>query len=172
MQKHQIKTFDEYETPLYAIRDLLDHWQLENLHIYEPFIGSGHSTKCMRKLGHTVYAPGGDFFTHGVPDRSLYLITNPPFSIKKEILRKIFVEWNHPRVALLLPANVVQTDYFREITAHVELLKIMMPTARVKFIRDGKMMNKTAGFSCVWVCRGFGSNIHMEYLGHRGKKDP
>ena len=62
MQKHQIKTFDEYETPLYAIRDLLDHWQLENLHIYEPFIGSGHSTKCMRKLGHTVYAPGGDFF--------------------------------------------------------------------------------------------------------------
>ena len=88
--------------PLYAIRDLLDHWQLENLHIYEPFIGSGHSTKCMRKLGHTVYAPGGDFFTHGVPDRSLYLITNPPFSIKKEILRKIFVEWNHPRVALLL----------------------------------------------------------------------
>ena len=54
----------------------------------------------------------------------------------------------------------------------VELLKIMMPTARVKFIRDGKMMNKTAGFSCVWVCRGFGSNIHMEYLGHRGKKDP
>ena len=176
MLKHRLKENDEWETPLYAIRDLLewDGWQFPGpLDIYEPFVGSGHSVACFQKLGHRVHAPGGDFFTHCKPLPNTYLITNPPFTTKKQILHKIIVEWNHPRFAILLPAPVVQTDYFREMTAHVEGLDIMVPTARIKFLKDGVMARKCSGFNVVWVCRGFPlrRGTRMHYLGHVGDKD-
>lgn len=174
MNKNNINTFDEYETPLYALRDLMNHWTFtESPLIYEPFVGSGHSTRALQSLGYEVLSPGGDFFKHPAPAPDTYLVSNPPFSIKKKILERIFLEWNHPKVALLLPSNVVQTDYFQQITQGMNL-DILMPTARIKFIKDGTMMPKTAGFSCVWVCRGFPvyRGIQMHYLGHTGNKDP
>ena len=176
MEKHRLTINDEWETPLYAIRDLLEweDWKFSGpISIYEPFLGSGHSVQCFMKLGHTVHAPGGDFFDHPKPSEHLYIITNPPFTIKKQILHKIIVEWNHPRFAILLPAPVVQTDYFRHMTEHIEGLDIMVPTARVKFLKDGVMAKKSSGFNVVWVCRGFPLNrgTRMHYLGHTGEKD-
>tara|TARA_B110000261_G_scaffold162389_1_gene205878 strand:+ start:6149 stop:6682 length:534 start_codon:yes stop_codon:yes gene_type:complete len=176
MDKHLLTVNDKWETPMYAIRDLLhwDGWQFATvLDIYEPFVGSGHSVNCFQKLGHLVHAPGGDFFKHNKPPPHWFLITNPPFTTKQAVLQRIVVEWNHPHFAILLPAPVLQTDYFRNMIEDVEGLDIMVPTARVKFLKNGVMAKKSSGFSVVWVCRGFPlkRGLRMHYLGHTGAKD-
>ena len=176
MQKNLMIQYDEWETPLYALRDLLrwDGMQMPNdAVVYEPFTGSGHSSRCLKKLGYNVLTQSGDFFQHKKPSPDVYLITNPPFTIKQKCLHRILVEWNVPRFAILLPAPVIQTDYFQKMTYHVDSLDIMIPTARIKFLKNGVMAPKCSGFNVVWLLRGFPIKrpIQMHYLQHEGDKD-
>jgi len=176
MQKNLLKNDDEWETPMYALRDLLNWKGMQfpsGASIYEPFKGSGHSTKCMQKLGYSVVTYDGDFFNHPKPLDSSFLITNPPFTIKRQCLQRILVEWNVQKFAILLPAPVLQTNYFQQMITHIEALDVMVPTARIKFIKGGVMAAKCSGFNVVWLCRGMPIRrpTQMHYLDHEGGKD-
>jgi hypothetical protein len=176
MQKNLLTVYDEWETPMYALRDLLQWEGMQMPHdavVYEPFVGSGHSTNCLKKLGYNVLTQSANFFQHERPASDVYLITNPPFTIKKECLQRILVEWDVPKFAILLPAPVLQTNYFQDMIKHVASLDVMVPTTRIKFMKNGVMDPKCSGFNVVWVCRGMPIKrpIQMHYLNHEGDKD-
>ena len=98
----QYKLDDEYMTPFYAFNGLFEYIKIDkNTKIWEPFLGDGGSVKKMKKIGFSeVHAEDINFFECTAPDRDAILVTNPPFSIKKQVLRRdgggdIFIVVSH-----------------------------------------------------------------------------
>jgi len=161
---------DIYETPEYVIADILTFLDKNKVEIYEPFKGSGSSTKIMRKLGFTVHnGDHKDFFKQTFPKprdkkKKIILLTNPPFSIKKEILQKL----QHDNVGqwiLLLPASVLYTMYFRDLFKN-KTVKLIIPRKRITFIdpKTKKPFGNRASFDTAWICRGISLPRHINLI--------
>jgi hypothetical protein len=98
-----------------------------------------------------------DYFKQSVPvppdGMEAVLVSNPPFSVKRQILARLDALGVH-RVALLLPAPVLFTKYFREYCRqhHVQLV---VHSKRCAFInpKTGKA-GKSASFDIAWICVG------------------
>lgn len=154
---------DQYETPIQTLDMVLDYLHPEKHFIWEPFPGTGHSTRYMKSKGFTVTNGNHpDFFQQNVPhaenDKELVLVTNPPFSIKRQILERL-AELGVRKVALLLPAPVLFTQYFQRYCLDHKVQTIIH-SKRCKFIdpRTGKPSKKSASFDIVWICL----NIELE----------
>ena len=70
---------------------MLTHLDPAIHYVWEPFVGSGHSTRYMKSKGFQVTnGDNEDFFQQTVPNppagMKLVLVSNPPFSIKREIV--------------------------------------------------------------------------------------
>ena len=87
--KHSLKykLDDEYMTPLYAFNGLFEYIQLDkSTKIWEPFFGDGGSVQKIQKIGYEqVHAENVNFFECTPPDKDTMIVTNPPFSIKKQL---------------------------------------------------------------------------------------
>jgi hypothetical protein len=84
---------DEYYTPEYAIKPILKYIK-PNSTVWCPFdTEKSYYVKMLREAGHTVYAThiqdGFDFLTCD-PFECDYIVSNPPYSIKGEILDYLF----------------------------------------------------------------------------------
>jgi hypothetical protein len=158
--KTQPKKCDTYETPIRSLDMLLTHLDPTVHYIWEPFAGSGHSTRHMRQAGFEVTnGDDPDFFEQSVPvapeGLRLVLVSNPPFSKKQEILRHLAALGVHD-VALLLPAAVLFTKYFFEFSLkhHVQLV---VHSKRCSFLNpDTGKAAGSASFDVVWICVGLG----------------
>ena len=156
----QPKRNDLYETPVRSLNMMLDHLD-PSLHLlWEPFVGSGHSTRHMRSSGFQVTnGDDPDFFKQTVPvapaGMKTVLVSNPPFSIKRQILSHLDTLGMND-VALLLPAPVLFTKYFREYSKehHVQMV---IHSKRCAFLdpHTGKS-GKSASFDVAWICVGVG----------------
>jgi hypothetical protein len=120
-------------------------------------VGSGHSSRHMRSEGFQVTNGNDpDFFRQAVPvpppGMKVVLVSNPPFSIKREILRHLDSLGMHD-VALLLPA-LLFTKYFRQYcqSHHVQLV---IHSKRCAFLDPitGKA-GGSASFDVAWICVG------------------
>lgn len=85
---------DEFYTPRYAIEPLLPYIQ-PNSHIWCPFdTVQSNFVKMFREAGHTVtnshIDDGVDFFECDVLEGIDYIISNPPYSMKYEVFRRLF----------------------------------------------------------------------------------
>jgi hypothetical protein len=168
---------DTYETPSATLDMVLDLLDPEKHYIWEPFPGSGSSTVHMRNRGFQVTnGTDPDFFNQTVPvcvsskanpgtPLTLVIVTNPPFSIKKEILVRI-AELGVERVAFLLPAATMYTKYFHEYITTVgqEHFRLIVHTKRCSFLdpATGKtVLNKngkqgSCSFDVAWFTMGLG----------------
>lgn len=161
---------DVYETPKKSLDLILDHLNPLIDFIWEPFPGSGHSTNYMRERGFEVInGDNPDFFKQEtlpiVPiGKTLILVTNPPFSIKKDIFNRLN-ELGLKRLAMLLPAAVMYTVYFNKYNKmqnenYNNQLNIIVHTSRCSFLdpetgiavrRNGGKRKGNASFDIAWI---------------------
>lgn len=133
------KQGDEYYTPKYAVDLLLPYlskkeeitkiWcpfdKKEQSKYYESFTESGYEVFC------THIDDGQDFFEYEPDFEFDAIISNPPFSRKNEIFKKV-IEENKPW-ALLMSATSVQSASFIQILSEETHMNTIMFDKRISF---------------------------------------
>jgi hypothetical protein len=131
---------------------------LKKLTVFEPCDGYGRISKALQKMGLNVIVrdkftlPGShDFLSDEDPEHFDLLITNPPFSLKKQILEKVLSYPSNVKVILLLPYPFMSSktvyENFQNKQVHVDLL-----SPDPKFLHEGKLMSIG---SCAWYYFNF-----------------
>lgn len=163
---------DEYETPYKVLDMVLEQLDPNKYFLWEPFKGTGRSTEYMRNRGFDVTnGDHDDFFQQTIPKPPIYskkalvIVSNPPFSKKKEILehlKKLGIQ----KFALLLPVGTLFTKYFAELFPKSTETQLILPQGRVQFI-DPLTQQAYKGSSCsfdvVWICIGLGFLSTIDY---------
>jgi hypothetical protein len=146
------KTFikhDDYMTPKYAWENIKQYIPKDKI-IWEAFYGDGKSGSYFSELGFNVIHEPVDFFNN---DLGEIIVSNPPFSKTKEILKRLLI-LNKPFI-LILPSSKINTSYFREWKD--KHLQIIIPRKRIHFdklvnkVRPEKMKN-ACNFDTFYYC--------------------
>ena len=145
--KHFIK-HDDYMTPKLAWENIKDYIPKDKI-IWEAFYGDGKSGKYLKELGfETIHEPI-DFFENNLGE---IIVSNPPFSKIKEILKRLMV-LDKPFI-LILPSSKINTSYLREWKD--KNIQIIIPRKRINFEKfiDGSIANekKNCNFDCLYYC--------------------
>ena len=112
-------------TPDYAWENI-KHIIPKDKQIWEAFYGDGKSGECLKRLGFDVIHKDIDFFEN---DLGEIIISNPPFSKSKEILKRL-VELGKPFI-MIMPTAKITTQYVRQLFANQsEQLQIIIPRKR------------------------------------------
>lgn len=125
------KTFikhDDYMTPKYAWENIIQFIPKDKV-VWEAFYGNGKSGEYMKELGINVFHEPIDFFNEQPTNNWDLIVSNPPFSKTKEILKKL-KEYDKPFI-LILPSSKINTSYFREWKD--KNIQIIIPRKRIHF---------------------------------------
>lgn len=162
MANFHVKTFvnhDDYMTPYSAWQNIA-HLLPNNKVIWEPFFGNGQSIEHLKTLGFTVVGSDEDFFEN---NRGDIVVTNPPFSIIQDILKRL-IELDKPFV-MILPTSKINTQYFRKLFLEREF-QLIIPKKRIQFdklvngIKEEK--EDKCNFDCLYYC--YKMNFHKDIL--------
>ena len=123
---------DDYMTPKHAWEDIQRY--IPKKKIWEAFYGNGDSGTHLTDLGFDTIHEPIDFFEN---DLGEIIVSNPPFSKCKEIMKRLMV-LDKPFI-LILPSSKINTMYFREWKG--KGLQIIIPRKRIHFNKlvDGKI---------------------------------
>ena len=132
---------DDYMTPK-ATWETIKHLIPTDKVIWEAFYGDGKSGVFLRELGFQVIHEPIDFFKE---NRGDIIVSNPPFSKKMEVLRRL-KELDKPFI-LLLPASTLGTKTLQEL--YGKDIQVIVPKGRINYIKSGK---QTTG---VWFASFF-----------------
>lgn len=161
---------DAYESPKYVLDMVLDQLDPEKWEIWEPFPGSGYSTLHMRNRGFTVTnGKFDDFFQHKEPptvtakSKNLAVVTNPPYSKNKQILKHL-KDLRIRSMALLIPVGVTFTRFYQhlfpldqqQLIWHVRQCKFLDPYTHEKVGR--------ASFDVLWATSGLRFDKDIQFL--------
>ena len=146
---------DEFYTPYYAIKPILKYIK-PNSTIWCPFDeDKSLYVKTLRAEGHTVINThinyGENFFEIDVPECE-YIVSNPPYSLKAEVLERLF-EIGKPFAMLLGVVGLFESQrrfkMFRDNDFEVMYLNL-----RVDYFQDYDEIKppKNPPFSSVYVC--------------------
>lgn len=129
---------DEFYTPYYAIKPLTKYLQ-PNSTIWCPF-DTEHSlfVKTLKLEGHSVVHShindGQDFFLYEPEIDYDYIISNPPYSLKTEVLEKLF-KMNKPFAMLVGIVGLFESQKRFEMFRNNDW-EIMYFNRRVSFMKD------------------------------------
>jgi hypothetical protein len=117
--------------------------------IWEAFYANGTSGTYLTELGFNVIHEDIDFFEN---DKGDIIVSNPPFSLVKEILKRLLV-LDKPFI-MILPSSKINTSYFRDWK---NKLQIIIPKKRINFEKkvDGKTpenYKSSCNFDCFYYC--------------------
>jgi hypothetical protein len=150
-------TDDEYMTPTYAFRDFFSYVNIdkEQYTLWEPFYGDGRSSEIMEGFGFDVIrCQGKDFFLTPPPEGdNIIMVTNPPFSTKKEVLRYVLEVYNIQRFAILLPSQTFYAKYFQKMLSGDRKITMLVPPARVQFVKNG-VKTRCNALDTAWMVSG------------------
>ena len=154
MASFHTKTFqqhDDYMTPKSAW-EAIRHFIPTDKLIWEAFYGDGNSGHYLTELGFNVIHEVRDFFTEP-PDEYDLIVSNPPFSIAKEVMKKL-LDYDKPFI-LIMPSSKINTSYFRNWKD--KGIQIIIPRKRIHFIKlvDGKPvegLKNACNFDCFYYC--------------------
>ena len=149
---------DEFYTPEYAITPLFKHLPPPPMRIWCPFdTEDSLFVKLFRQAGYQVIAThianGQDFFTID-PPKCDYIISNPPYSVKGEVLQRLF-DLGIPFAMLVGVVGLFESqkrfDMFRE-----HEFEIMYLNRRISYFKDYTEQKPSLNppFSSVYVCQG------------------
>ena len=154
-RKLTLKKNDECYTPDKVWDDIFEYMPIGGK-VYEPFYGEGHTFRWLEnsKLFDKVLGKKGlDFFSHTATARLRicdYVISNPPFSIKFKILKKL-VAFDKPFI-LLFPLGSINTNSFlNAFDKKINNVSIIIPKGRMKFIVNGSVA-KSPSFETCYLC--------------------
>lgn len=154
------KESDEVFTPAYAVKPIIpfiDRGNKTQYTVWCPFdTEESEYVKCIRAAGHKVIASHIDddknFFFYEPDEHYDYIISNPPFSIKDDILKRLY-ELGKP-YAMLLPLPTLQGQkrfpYLKDCQA-------LIFDKRINFYKDmeTKEIQKGISFATIYICRDF-----------------
>jgi hypothetical protein len=159
------KTFlkhDDYMTPKHAWEDIKEY--IPKNKIWEAFYGDGTSGNYLTELGFDVIHEPLDFFTEP-PEEYETIVSNPPFSLVKEIMKKL-LEYDKPFI-MIMPSSKINTVYFREWKD--KGIQIIIPKKRINFKKlvDGKVpdnFKSSCNFDCFYYCYKIGLKKDIVWL--------
>ena len=140
---------DDYMTPKYAWENIKQFIPTDKV-IWEAFYGDGVSGNHLKELGFSVIDEPVDFFDN---DLGEIIVSNPPFSKSKEILKRLLV-LDKPFI-IIFPSSKINTQYFREWKdKHIQ---IIIPRNRIHFNKkiDGETpenWKNACNFDCFYYC--------------------
>ncbi len=154
------KDSDAYDTPIEAINPILKYLQKfservgHQAVIWCPFdLQKSNYVKVFAAAGYEVLYShidtGENFFFYEPDEPYDIIISNPPFSIKDDILRRL-EEIGKP-YAILLPLPSWQGQSRFEYLKNSESIHF---NKRVKFLKDGEVKTSPA-FASSYLCKGF-----------------
>ena len=140
---------DDYMTPKYAWENIKQFIPTDKV-IWEAFYGDGVSGNHLKELGFDVIDEPVDFFDNDLGD---IIVSNPPFSKSKEILKRLLV-LDKPFI-IIFPSSKINTQYFREWKD--KHLQIIIPRNRIHFNKkiDGETpenWKNACNFDCFYYC--------------------
>lgn len=142
---------DNYETHPFDIKYMLNRWAVRQSDvIWDPFVCSGHSQREIAKLGYQVYTGTEDVMQlEQAPEPVTLIVTNPPYSDKSAVLRKL-ASFKVPFV-LLLPTIVIQRDYFTNVVRScLRHWHVVLPNKSLAFHHGGEVQHLPA-FKCIFL---------------------
>lgn len=147
---------DEFYTPYYAIEPLLKYIKPNSI-IWCPFdTEESLFVKTFEKLGHTVIYThineGCDFF-ETTPPKCDYIISNPPYSCKGEVLERLF-SFNIPFAMLVGVVGLFESQKRFNMFKNNDF-EIMYMNKRIAYFKDYNEQKPSFNppFSSVYVCR-------------------
>ena len=151
------KKQDEFYTPSYAIVPLTKYLK-PNSTIWCPFdTEQSLFVKELEQLGHTVISThiwnGEDFFKTKPPKNVDYIISNPPYSLKTEVLERLF-SLKIPFAMLLGVVGIFESQKRFNLFKNNEF-EIMYFNKRVAYFKDYKEQKPSLNppFSSVYICQ-------------------
>ena len=154
------KESDETYTPDYAVKPILKYIDKGNKSQYTiwcPFDKEDSEyVKLISEAGHKVIFShiddGKNFFYYEPEEPYDYIISNPPFSIKDDVLKRLY-ELNKP-YAILLPLPALQGQKRFEYLKDTQALIF---DKRINFFKDKetKEILKGVSFASIYVCKNF-----------------
>lgn len=149
---------DEYYTPREAVLPILEYVEQGGFRtVWCPFdTEESEYVKCLRELGVEVIAThidnGQNFFYYEPEEDYDCIISNPPFSVKDDILKRLS-EIGKP-YAILLPLPTLQGqkrfDYLQDSEA-------LIFDKRINFWKNKEhtLMNRDVAFASIYICKNF-----------------
>ena len=150
------KESDEYYTPKEAVIPIIKYLKREMV-VWCPFdTEDSEYVKCIQANGNKVIFShidnGENFFSFEPKERYDVIISNPPFSLKDDILKRLD-ELNKP-FAILLPLPTLQGQKRFEYLKNCEALIF---DKRINFYNDKehRVMVKGVAFASIYICKNF-----------------
>ena len=150
------KESDEYYTPKEAVIPIIKYLKKEMV-VWCPFdTEDSEYVKCIQANGNKVIFShidnGENFFSFEPKERYDVIISNPPFSLKDDILKRLD-KLNKP-FAILLPLPTLQGQKRFEYLKGCEALIF---DKRINFYNDKehKTMVKGVAFASIYICKNF-----------------
>jgi len=163
--KKYYKVDDEYYTPPNAVKVIMPYLtKFKN--IWCPFdTKESYYTKLLNWEGYNVtnthICQGEDFFKTPIPERCECIVSNPPYSRKKEVIKRL-CELGKPFAMLLNASGVFDNKVMFEIAKQYQL-EIMYIYPRISFIHNGEITKGTMFQSC-YLCKGvLPNNLMFEH---------
>lgn len=154
---------DDYMTPKSAWMDIIEYIPKDKM-IWEAFFGDGTSGQHLKDLGFPVFHENINFF-HQEPQQWDIIVSNPPFSCIKDILKRLLL-LDKPFI-LIMPSSKINTQYFREWKD--KGIQIIIPKKRINFTKlvDGVIpdgFKSSCNFDCFYYCYKIGLNRDIIFL--------
>lgn len=154
------KASDEYYTPREAVTPLLKYLDRGNKPSYTiwcPFdTQASEFVKVFKEEGHKVIAShiddGQNFFYYEPDEWYDFIISNPPFSLKDQVLKRLY-ELNKP-YAMLFPLPTLQGQ---KRFQYLQDCQALIFDKRINFWKDEQhtKMVKGVAFASIYICRNF-----------------
>lgn len=135
---------DNYSTPLSAWKNIVDYLPKDKVY-WDPFYMNGNSKDHLESLGLNVIHEDIDFFESADLLEYDIIITNPPFSIKRRVLDKLF-EIGKPFL-LIMPVNVITYKFYRKFVNETTLI---IPPSRIQFVKSDGINQGSCPFDCFY----------------------
>jgi hypothetical protein len=151
------KESDEVYTPEYAVKPIIKYISNPNAIIWCPFdTEDSKFVELLQQAGYKVIYShiqlGQDFFLYEPDEPYDLIISNPPFSLKDEILKRLD-ELNKP-YAMLLPLPALQGQKRFE---YIKKCQALIFDKRINFYKDKEMkeVQKGVSFASIYICKDF-----------------
>lgn len=146
----QEKKFDELYTPEEAIKPILKYLDKDKIYWECTDYGNSYITKVLREEGYKVISTNKEKldFLIDEPDFDFdCIITNPPYSIKDQFIKRCY-ELNKPFM-LLLPLTALEGKARNKLYRKYGV-EVIVLDKRINFMKN----KKNVWFNTSWFCRG------------------
>ena len=170
--QYRFQKRDEYFTPDYAVYPIMQRLKAGAV-VWCPFDTTESAfVRVLSSNGfHVVYGhikTGQDFFKVNVPDCD-YIISNPPYSLKGEVLKRLF-EIGKP-FAMLINFQGIFDNQERFRMFKKNRIEMLWLRPRVNYISDAGGLLSGVPFQSGYLCSGIcESQLEFEYLDKTIKK--